>query len=439
MTSFYRFIRALIRTALGFYYREIEVAGAETIPAEGPLLLLANHHNGMVDPLIVIAASRRPVRYIGKEPLFRIPVLGWFMRRLGCIPAHRQRDEGYAKEKNLELYRAVKEAFLAGGAIGIFPEGQSHTDPALAEFKHGAAKMALEAEALADFKLGLRVQLIGIHFERTRLFRGRVLVTFGPPQPVLEYRDRFASDARGAVAALTRDLRGKLAGMVLDADTEEAARLSGIVERILRHEGPAPDLEERFRRRKEVLERYRRLKETHPAEVEAVRRLLRRYDEMLKLVGSGDGQIAAQYRWTRLLGYAVKNTALLILAAPVFVLGIALHVVPYFITRGCSVLMGNAEDERSRVGLLSAFFIFPLWYAGLVIAGWQLLPVAFWLPVIACGPPAGLIALRWLERFRGLARETGGLWLALTGRGVRRRLAAWRREIGIRLERLAGY
>lgn len=435
VTAFYRFVRGLIRAALGFYYREIEVAGAETVPADGPLLLLANHHNGMVDPLIVIAASRRPVRYIAKEPLFRIPVLGWFMRRLGCIPAHRQRDEGYSKEKNEELYRAAKEAFLAGGAIGIFPEGHSHTDPALAEFKHGAAKMALEAESLAGFRLGLRAQLIGIHFERTRLFRGRVLVTFGPPQPVAGYREKFDADPRGAVAALTEDLRGRLATMVLDADTEEVARLSGIVERILRHEGPAPDLEERFRRRKEVLNRYRRLKETRPAEVEAVRRLLRRYDRMLHLVGSGDGQIAAEYRWPRILGFALKNTALLLLGAPVFALGLALNAVPYLAARVCSI--GRDEDHRASVGLLSAIVIFPAWYAGLVVAGWKFLPAAFWLPVVACGPPAGVIALRWLERFRAFARETAGLWLALTGRGVRRRLAAWRREIAARLERLA--
>ncbi|HEU4338800.1 MAG TPA: lysophospholipid acyltransferase family protein, partial [Planctomycetota bacterium] len=398
MTPFYRFVRGLIRAALGFYYREIEVAGAETVPKEGPLFLLANHHNGMVDPLIVIAASPRPVRYIGKAPLFKIPILGWFMRKLGCIPAHRAKDPGYAKEKNDELYVAVKEAFLEGGAIGIFPEGGSHTDPALAEFKHGAAKMALEAESLADFRLGLRAQLVAIHFERTRLFRGRVLVTFGESQPVAAYRERFAGDARGAVAALTRDLRTKLSSMVLDADTAEVERLSGVVERILRDEGASPRLEERFKRRKEVLQRYRTLRETRPAEVEGVRRLLRRYDQMLTLVGSGDGQIASRYRGPRILGFALANTAMLVLGAPVFAFGIALHAIPYAIARASAVLTGDDEDHRSSVGLLVAMVLFPLWYAGLAIAGWKLLPARAWIPLILCGPAAGYIALRWMER-----------------------------------------
>jgi hypothetical protein len=359
------------------------------------------------------------------------------MRRLGCLPASRQKDAGYSKERNEQLYIAVKEAFLAGGAIGIFPEGGSHTDPALAEFKHGAAKMALEAEALADFKLGLRAQLVGIHFDRTRLFRGRVLVTFGASQPVAGYRDRFASDSRGAVAELTKDLRAKLASMVLDAENEEVARLSSVVERIPREEGSAPGLEERFRRQKEVLKRYRELNETRPAEVEAVRRLLLRYERMLRLVGSKDGQVAADYRWTSILGFALKNTLLLLIGAPVVAFGVGLHLIPYLAARACAVFKGGEEDGRSSVGLLSAVGIFPLWYAGLVVAGWNLLPVKVWLPVVLCGPAAGYVALRWLDRFRHFGRETAGLWLALTGPGVRRRLAAWRNEIAARLEKLA--
>src|SRR5262245_23915454 len=145
--------------------------------------------------------------------------------------------------------------------------------------------MALEAEALADFRLGLRAQLVGIHFERTRMFRGRVLVTFGDSLAVDDYRVRFAADARAAVGSLTTDLREKLASMVLDAENEEVARLSAVAERILREGGAAPGLEERFRRQKGVLDRYRELRRTRPAEVEVVRSLLLRYERLLALVG----------------------------------------------------------------------------------------------------------------------------------------------------------
>jgi glycerol-3-phosphate O-acyltransferase/dihydroxyacetone phosphate acyltransferase len=432
----YRFTRGLIRLALRFYYRRIEVAGAGTIPLDGPLLLLANHHNGMIDPLIVIAASPRPVRYIGKEPLFRIPILGWFMRQLKCIPAYRTQDAGYSKEKNDALFAAAKEAFLADGTIGIFPEGGSHTDPGLLEFKHGAAKMALEAEALGDFRLGLRAQLVAIHFERTRLFRGRVLVTFGASQPVAGYRERFASDPRGAVAALTRDLRSKLSSMILDAENAEVAHLTGVVERIMRSEGPSPGLEERFQRRKAVLERYRSHRERRPAEVESVRRLLTQYDRIVRLAGSGDGQIAAPRRWPRTLWHALVNTLLLILGGPVFAYGLALHAVPYGISRICARLSGKDEDNRSSVGLLVAIAVFPLWYAGLAVAGWKTLPAKVWMPLLLLGPPAGLVALAWLDRFEKFARETAGLWLGVTG--ARGRLARMRREIVKRIESLEG-
>src|SRR5262245_7170129 len=63
---FYRLVRWIVRAALRFYFTEIEVDGAENVPAEGPLLVMANHHNGMVDGLLLIGACPRPVRFIVK-------------------------------------------------------------------------------------------------------------------------------------------------------------------------------------------------------------------------------------------------------------------------------------------------------------------------------------------------------------------------------------
>ena len=75
-----------------------------------------------------------------------------------------------------------------------------------------------------------------------------------------------------------------------------------------------------------------------------------------------------------------------------------------------------------------------LFRSGLAVAGWKLVPLKAWLPVILCGPPAGYVALRWLDRFNRFARETAGLWMAMTG--TRKRLNEARRQIAERLARL---
>ena len=168
-----RFAKALVRLGLRAFFREIEVRGAENLPPDGPCIVAANHHNSMIDPFLLLAMVDRPLCFIAKEPLFRMPVLGWFLRRLRCIPAHRKQDAGYAKELNEGLYKAAAETLTAGPALAIFPEGKSHSEPGLAEFRHGASKIAIEA--------GARVQLVGIHFEETRGFRGKVLIQLGPP------------------------------------------------------------------------------------------------------------------------------------------------------------------------------------------------------------------------------------------------------------------
>lgn len=438
----YRFVRRLTKTALGFYYRSVEVEGRRNLPKTGPVLLLANHHISMVDPLLLIAASRRPVQFIAKAPLFRVPILSFFLRRLGCIPAYRSQDPGYQKEKNLDLYQSVAEAFRSGGAVGIFPEGRSHEDPSLGEFKHGAAKMALEAEAASGFSLGLRVLLVGIHFERTRLFRGRVLVTLASPMTLEGFRELHAADPRGAVESLTRTLHERLSKMVLDAETEEAVRLAARVESLGILPDDDKDLRSKFDRRKFILEEYRRLLAERPEEVQHVRSLVRRYDRILSLVGGRDGHVTADYRVVRILGFTLKNALLLAIGAPFLAVGILLNAVPFWLVRLLAIAAyrkeGRGADVRAGVGLLLAIVIFPPWYATLAWWGWKNLDPWIWIPVLSAGPPCGLLAMGWLERWRKVARETSALLLAVFRPAARGRLRRMRDQIRKGIERLRG-
>lgn len=78
-------------TAVRFFYR-FEVKGPAP-PRTGPLLLLANHPNSLVDPALVTAAARRPVRFLAKAPLFTHPLVGWLVRGSGAIPVYRRSDD----------------------------------------------------------------------------------------------------------------------------------------------------------------------------------------------------------------------------------------------------------------------------------------------------------------------------------------------------------
>lgn len=90
------------------------------LPAKGGVLVASNHLSGL-DPLLLIAASRRPLRFmIAREEYERFG-LNWLFRAIGCIPVDRSRDPHKA------LY-AARRALEAGEVVALFPHGKIHLD-----------------------------------------------------------------------------------------------------------------------------------------------------------------------------------------------------------------------------------------------------------------------------------------------------------------------
>jgi 1-acyl-sn-glycerol-3-phosphate acyltransferase len=135
---FYHFIawllRGLFRTFWGF-----RVEGADKVPAGGPLIVACNHVS-YFDPPALGCALGRPISYMAKQELFKIPVLNTIIRALGAYPVDRSRHTGAAIKRSLEVLQT-------GAAIGIFPEGtrnldgtvKPHLGVALLAAKSGAA------------------------------------------------------------------------------------------------------------------------------------------------------------------------------------------------------------------------------------------------------------------------------------------------------------
>src|SRR5262245_29939374 len=148
--------------------------GTERIPASGGALLLANH-SSYIDPLLVGLPLRRPVSFLARDTLFRVPVIGWILRHTYVMPL--ARDTGGAAGIR-ETLRRLEEGFL----VGIFPEGTRSADGALGPFKPGFAALVRRTD--------LPIYPIGIAGADRALGRGsiflkphRVCVVFGEPFP----------------------------------------------------------------------------------------------------------------------------------------------------------------------------------------------------------------------------------------------------------------
>ncbi len=128
------FIRGLSRALWRISYK-----GLENIPAEGGLVIAANHQT-YVDPFWVGSRVNRPVRYLAWNEAFKWPLMGRALELLGAWPIVLDRGNPTAHRRSLQWLRS-------GGAVMIFPEGQrAYADGEVARFKAGAVRLALEAD-----------------------------------------------------------------------------------------------------------------------------------------------------------------------------------------------------------------------------------------------------------------------------------------------------
>jgi 1-acyl-sn-glycerol-3-phosphate acyltransferase len=125
----YRIFRWLARFLAALFYRRVEVVGLERVPLSGPLVEAANHHQGLMDGILLTAARPRRLRPIAKAPLFSYPVIGQIARLAGAIPVHRRQDGGGSAADNQAMFgrahvlarrRAIMAEFQ--GLLRLVPE-----------------------------------------------------------------------------------------------------------------------------------------------------------------------------------------------------------------------------------------------------------------------------------------------------------------------------
>ncbi|HWP96610.1 MAG TPA: lysophospholipid acyltransferase family protein [Syntrophomonadaceae bacterium] len=111
--------------------------GLENLPSSGPVVVVANHISNW-DPLILGFALPRPLCYMAKAELFRIPVLTWLLPKLYAFPVKRGAVDRQAIRLALDM---IKD----GQVLGMFPEGTRNIDQGPVVVKPGAALLALKA------------------------------------------------------------------------------------------------------------------------------------------------------------------------------------------------------------------------------------------------------------------------------------------------------
>ena len=119
----YKTIRSYVHIGLLFYFRKIKVFGHESIPKDKPILFVANHRNGLIDPILIATAPLQILHFLTRASAFKNPIADFLLRSINMLPVYRIRDGKDSIAKNQEIFEACYEIFAKGESVLIFPEG----------------------------------------------------------------------------------------------------------------------------------------------------------------------------------------------------------------------------------------------------------------------------------------------------------------------------
>jgi 1-acyl-sn-glycerol-3-phosphate acyltransferase len=389
----------ILRALVGLFYRRIETSGLEQVPLEGAVLLIANHTNGLVDPMLVLKVLPRRVVFVAKSTLWKIPLLGPLLDLIGCVPVARRGEEdpeisSKGEERNRDAFEKLARTLDEGGAVLIFPEGRSHSDPRLSVIRTGASRILLLS------KKPPVVVPLGFWFTKKEEFRSDVLLRFGTP---------VEPPALPGVASWTEAMGEALEAVTLNAenwkDHEVVAAVDALYGRsveksFLEGEEGAGHVERSFRVRKLLLGARSALEKTHPDEVRSVVRRTLALVHLLRRISLSPSSLDDPPPIRTILRHTLTALALVVLGFPVAVLGVVAWWVPY---RLCGVVANRvpgAAAERDQIALyklIAGVVLFPVALAVWTAAAWAI-GGAFWGALsLVFFPFAGISSLLFFE------------------------------------------
>lgn len=433
----YRFLRFLFSQAVRIYFRGIEVENLDRIPASGPVLLLPNHPNGMVDPFLVLIFLKRPLSLTAKSTLTKNPFIAFLFQVGKVVPIHRRQDQALGADptKNQASLEEVRRRLASGGAVLMFPEGISHNEPQLQPLKTGAARIALEYVDHDGNPGGLKIVPVGIDYTEKQSFRSSALVRMGEPIDAGAWR---AAHPGADPHALMDEVDRRLRELTLNFEKRKHSIILSHAARLFLTQGMEPssvgDVKEDGKAligaMEGLQERYEALMaEGRHEEVAALGARIRAFATRLKQFGLHPRELWLDLSPLKAAWFLLREFLVLGAGLPFALFGMLHHAPPYFFSLLVTRLFSKTRDNWATMAIFSAVFAFPLWYAAFLSFLWTNTELEWVLLYAALLPFTLWAAIRFRDRIGVVFKRSAAFTLFVIRPGLRKALRAEGRDL----------
>ena len=364
----YRFLKRIVKICLAVFFRKIVVNGRENLPNQGPLLLLANHPNTFMDPLIIAAIAKQRVGFMANASIFSSPFMVKFFTFFHVIPVYRQKDIAPGeKPDNQKTFARSIDYLNQNGTFLIFPEGNSYYELKLRKIKTGSARIALSYEEAHQFNSDLQICTVALDYSDALQFRSMVAVTFNPAFKINDYKEQYHNDEFAAVKDLTHKIRKDLAQHVTHTEEKDQEEYllrahqfyaTFVDEEADLYKNPKRSLEVRL----ELSRALRYLKRKDESLYNDLEHDLQTFFMRLKKEDLSLGLFSDEFLKQNPFVVYFRYLFEFFLLGPIYLFGLITNYLPYILPSKIFNAMRTDIEYKTSVQMVAGLLTFPIFY-----------------------------------------------------------------------------
>ena len=363
----YGLIRLISLAGVYTFFRRISSQHVNNIPTDTPVIFVSNHPNTMIDPLVVGTTCNRKLFFFAKSTLFNNFFSKWLLPKLQLVPVYRRQDDPSQTNKNQDTFEKGFQILKNNGAFLIFPEGVSTGERTLSKIKTGAARIGFGAMVKNDWALDITMIPVGLSYSNAIKFKSNVIVRYGSPISLKEFRDQYNLDEFNVVNQLTQQIETALTKLTTNVNDLASEEIVSALELIYKKELMTDlglDLKNKsddFSATKGLVNGVEWYFKNKPERVEEFKEKFQNYQNHLSLLKLKDEFLDPNNKSITLFE-RIQIITYLTLGFPIYLYGVINNIIPYKLPRLIAKQFARSKSEIAPTKLITGIGIFVIYY-----------------------------------------------------------------------------